>query len=639
MSKEEKEKDKGNDIDDDEKEEVSWYETQQNKTANIIKKYNIGTLQMFISPEILSMTSKERKKIDKVYYRREYTETPSDLQKSRKEYEKELELQNKQKEQKENIAKQALVDDNAPPVLPNNRATIAKVAPPALPVPQPAAAALQKRKELMVGGGFFDSDFNDSRGLYDNERGRVDANAVRPGTGTTTSSETSNLLTRVAKDSEPFIASLIKFNNSGFPNNIAIKARVDTFFNINLFKAFLKRLGEPIKLYGNDNQIVSVDDVDALNRDKEQQKGDKSNSKNKVYETDQQTQGNYITNWYPAQEQKTLIGSVYAFIYTRPTEQEMKQQSELGKKVSSASMLMIKEGDNYRLIGGPIDNKVKVAYPGPGYGNTVSVSTDKYNSETSDRTVESQINDYYKRITGQSYLPQSISNTARRFIYEPESSFSPSVDAKTDIKDLKSVIYSRQVTPSQIESIIESSRASSTDIVKVPITTLFNILSGKTQTLQVKIDLSSQAKTIIKFLFKILEKQNLLSTISGQQKKKAGEIYENRIEKLREKLSESSLNELDSTILHNIRFILDILFSNKTIFKYKGIDYIIDYLEWNNTFKQLNKVLENYKVAYYIELELFLEKLEKGKLPIDRDGTLFSSCAVRGSQLSNFLGF
>ena len=81
MSKKEKdkEKDKDTDIDDDEKEEVSWYENQQNKTANIIKKYNIGTLQMFISPEILSMTSKERKKIDKVYYKREYTETPSEL--------------------------------------------------------------------------------------------------------------------------------------------------------------------------------------------------------------------------------------------------------------------------------------------------------------------------------------------------------------------------------------------------------------------------------------------------------------------------------------------------------------------------------------------------------------------------------
>ena len=159
------------------------------------------------------------------------------------------------------------------------------------------------------------------------------------------------------------------------------------------------------------------------------------------------------------------------------------------------------------------------------------------------------------------YLPQSLSNTARRFIYEPESSFSPVTDVqKADRKDLKSVIYSRQVTSSQIESIIESSRALSTEIVKVPINTLFNILSGKIQTLQIKIDLSQEYRTVLKYLFRILEKQNLLSTISGQQRKMTGEIYENRIEKLREKLSESSLNELDSTIRHNIRFILDIIF-------------------------------------------------------------------------------
>ena len=100
MSKQEE-----NDVDgDDEKDKVSWYVNQQNKTANIIKKFNIGTLQMFISPEILSLTSKERKKIDKIYYKREYTVTPSELQKSQKDYEKELALQKSQKEQTEIIS-------------------------------------------------------------------------------------------------------------------------------------------------------------------------------------------------------------------------------------------------------------------------------------------------------------------------------------------------------------------------------------------------------------------------------------------------------------------------------------------------------------------------------------------------------
>jgi isopenicillin N synthase-like dioxygenase len=100
MSKEEENKENKND-DDDEKEKVSWYVAQQNKTTNIIKKYNIGTLQIFISPEILSMTSKERKRIDKIYYKRDYTSTPSELQKSQKDYEKEVALQKEQKEQKE----------------------------------------------------------------------------------------------------------------------------------------------------------------------------------------------------------------------------------------------------------------------------------------------------------------------------------------------------------------------------------------------------------------------------------------------------------------------------------------------------------------------------------------------------------
>ena len=68
-----------------------------------------------------------------------------------------------------------------------------------------------------------------------------------------------------------------------------------------LFKAFLKKLGEPIKLYGNDSQLVSVDDIEILNEPKNQKKDD---SKKKVFETDQKTEGSFITNWYPSQEQK-----------------------------------------------------------------------------------------------------------------------------------------------------------------------------------------------------------------------------------------------------------------------------------------------------------------------------------------------
>jgi len=621
----------------DEKDNVSWYIKKQNKTINIIKKYNIGTLQMFINPEILSMTNKERKKIEKIYYKREYTSTPSESQKFQKEYEKELALQKEQKEQKENIVNPPALPAAAPaapiaPALPKNQQVPQDVRAP----PPPLPPAIDAKKQVMVGGGF-DSDFNDDRyRLYGRDRDRFNpytATETRPNIQPTTFSSitASSLLSRATNDAEPFIASLIKFNNSGFPNNATIKARVDTFFNINLFKAFVKKLGEPIKLYGNDSQIVSVDDIEILNQPINQKKDD---SKKKVFETDLETEGSFITNWYPAQEQKKLIGSVYAFIYSTPSEKEIKQISEMGKKIPEPSMLMIKEGDNYRLIGGPVDNREKMFTP---YG-LPTVSSSKFKSYTDESTVANQINSEYRKITGQSTLPAAVSNTGLRFIYEPKSSNSKSVNAESGISQLKSVIYTRQVTSSQMDSIIESSRVSSTDIVKVPIIMLFNILSGKTQTIQVRIDLDPNTATILKFLFRILEKQNLLSSISAKQKKKTGEIYEekDRISKLREKLSESSLNELDGVIRHNIRFILDILFSTKTTFMYKGVEYIIDYLEWNNTFKQLRKVLENYKVGYYIELELFLEKLEKGKLAIDRDGTLFSSCAVRGSQIKTF---
>lgn len=41
------------------------------------------------------------------------------------------------------------------------------------------------------------------------------------------------------------------------------------------------------------------------------------------------------------------------------------------------------------------------------------------------------------------------------------------------------------------------------------------------------------------------------------------------------------------------------------------------------------------KVGYYIEIELFLEKLEKGKLPIDRASTFLGSCTVKRARINS----
>ena len=639
---------------------MTYDEKKQENITNMITKYNVGTLQMFIKPEVLSMTSKERKKIDSIYYKRAYSVTNNEIIKSQKEYEKELEIQNKPKEPiRQQVDQVGQVNENIAPALP---------VPPAPALPPPAQAlALPKQAPMPIvarGGAGFDSfgDF-DSYNPRDRDRTKGYGTGVATGIGadrglgTTSSSSYSKnengILIRVSPDAEPFIASLIKFNNSGFPNNTTVTGMVDTFFNINLFRSFLKKLGEPIKLYNLNNNVVT--DMSFLSPTKP---GTQTGDKNKIFDippTLKNTKpatpppvpsdelNNSITNWYPAQQApKTVIGSVYAFIYTQPSDLELKQQSDSGNQRSTPSMLMIKEGDNYRLIGGKID-KVRTIQPGfPNLGQNTNFDSYPMRSQTSvgssddtsESTVERQITENYKKITAQSSLPVSISNTTRRFVYTPKSAQS---SHDVPIQNAKAVIYSRQVTNSQIESIIESSKASSTDLVKVPINKLYYIVKNISPgILQVNIELDEHTKNILRLLFQILEKQNLLSLIAGQKKKSTSEFDTNREDILAEQLSVSSRKELESTIQHNIQFILDILFSKKMAFKYKGVDYIIDYLEWNKKFQRLTKVLENYKVAYYIDFNLFLEKLEKGKLPTDRDGTLFSSCAVRGAQLNNY---
>jgi hypothetical protein len=639
---------------------MTYDEKKQENITNMITKYNVGTLQMFIKPEVLSMTSKERKKIDSIYYKRAYSVTNNEIIKSQKEYEKELELQNKPKEPiGQQVDQTGQRNENIAPVLP------VQPVPPVPALPPPAQAlALPKQAPMPIvarGGAGFDS-FGEFDSYNPRNNDRVQGYGTGMGTGIGTnrglgapssySKNTDGILTRVSPDAEPFIASLIKFSNSGFPNNTTVTRMVDTFFNINLFRSFIKKLGEPIKLYDKQNNVVT--DMKFLSYNKTDSQPNSSSStqkdKNEIFDVNPK---NSITNWYPAQQVKTVIGSVYAFIYTRPSDLELRQQSDSGNQKSTPSMLMIKEGDNYRLIGGKID-KVR-AYPQNMYPNTgqnmypqnmdpndsrllpplqrTPSSSYANTDETSESTVERQITEDYRKITAQS-LPVSVSNTTRRFLYKPESDTNV---LGGPIGDLKAVIYSRQVTNSQIESIIESSRASSTDVVKVPINKLYYIVKNITPgILQVKIELDEHTKNILRLLFQILEKQNLLSIISGQTRKSTSEFDMERVKTLSEKLSPSSIKELESTIQHNIQFILDILFSKKMAFKYKGVDYIIDYLEWDKKFKRLNKVLENYKVAYYIDFNLFLEKLEKGKLPTDRDGTLFSSCAVRGAQLNNY---
>lgn len=330
--------------------------------------------------------------------------------------------------------------------------------------------------------------------------------------GNTGNVGTTTIANRVSLDSEPFIASLVKFNNSGFPNNSTIKNKVDTFFNISLFKAYLKRLGQPIKLYGPNNAIVAPDSIEIL-KPSSNNTGSSGSSgstgKDNIYLTDNPTEEekkkDYIKNWFPLQQPQEypLIGAIYSFIYIKPTEQENKQQAEVNQKISRPSTLMVKQGDNYSLIGGIINNKKKII---TGFSSTPSYS-DECNSETSSQKVDETINAYYKTITGQSSLPQAtISSSAKKFIYIPTDAKKNRVEVTEGVEKklkcppldkLPTVVYSRQVSKSQIDSIIESSKTMSNELVTVPIVDLYNIISGKVKNTAILAKFEIDRKSVV----------------------------------------------------------------------------------------------------------------------------------------------
>ena len=60
---------------------------EEKKEKDAIEKYNVGTLKMYISPEIIETNKSgdfKKRKLSKIYYLRKYTETPSELQQSQK---------------------------------------------------------------------------------------------------------------------------------------------------------------------------------------------------------------------------------------------------------------------------------------------------------------------------------------------------------------------------------------------------------------------------------------------------------------------------------------------------------------------------------------------------------------------------
>jgi hypothetical protein len=584
--------------------------------------------------------------------------------------------------------------------------------------------------------------------------------------------QATSISSRVDPNAEPYIASLIKFSNAGFPPYSTLKSQVDTFFNLRAFRGFLKKLGNPVTIRDASNQAIDVENTllgprTEIVNDKKKQitLTDVETNFNKVFGPS--TLGRSISNtqntkqpgtkilfrsqnvkgaeikFWSTNEIPQKIGKAFIFLYTIPSPQESRQQAQLSGPYRNTNanrpmMLMVKDGNDYSLIGGYVDNTIKTLL-----ANNTQVSIEKETEVTKFDVISNTIKKEFSSKTGTSF-PLSIAS--KYLLYKPPSeqageiidqqqieqlyidkvnenkkiekeidtlkkeikassetnkevkknlsaliqksnlddidkrekkAYELSIQTDTDrndenetllknkeydlkvsneeivyykkqldsIKDNKEIlpviVYAVEVNQNTMQTIIQNSKSRTTlasgELVMVPIVTIYNVLGGKQ--VSDNITISQFQNQLLQLIIGILQQEKIISQIAD-----ASQITEDyykdktRMEELKKFLSEESITEIDDIVKHNIKFMLGIFFSYKNSFSYSGNQYIINSVDWDDTFKQLKetkKLLKRMNASYYISLKLFLEKLEQGKLPSDRKGTFLESCGVKGAIIRN----
>ena len=747
---------------------------ENKKQTEAINKYIIGTLKMYIDPEIfLKNTSgnTKKRKFPSVYYTRRYTETPSEVQKTQKAITNEQAvnklpsgsgasgasgtsgitagigagtgqqppLQQFQQQMQQQQPMQLQQQQQQQQLLQMQRP----------PMQQQIQQQLVRRPTEVMGGGAEPMYGMGSMGM-----GGVSGLNI----------QATSISSRVDPNAEPYIASLIKFSNAGFPPYSTIKSQVDTFFNLRAFRGFLKKLGNPITIRGSNNQAIdvekalgptSVKDSDGKSKKVEMTqeeiefrnvfgqtssvfRDDTSVSGIKSAYTNPNGKGATISFWSTnAVPQK--IGKAFIFLYTIPTPQESRQQAQLsgsGRNLNANKpmMLMVKDGSEYSLIGGYIDNTIKTII-----GNT-QVSSENETEVTKPDVIFRTITKEFSSKTGMSNVPSSIASkyllyksgdnydtklekikkeideknisrqsatndksdinkerihiqnnierqqTRKTLIDKNDVNYSEQIglidekilelqdksdqknsamgveqkkiedytlqikkleremeDVNKDKEILPVVVYAVQVSQNAMQTIIQNSKSRTTlasgELVMVPIVTIYNVLGGKQITDNISI--STFQNKLLQLTIGILQNEKIISQIADASQI-GNDYYGNndtkRMEELQKFLSPDSISEIDDIVKHNIKFMLGIFFSYKNSFSYSGIQYIINSVDWGDSFKQLrerSKLLKRMNASYYIDLKLFLEKLEPGKLPSDRKGTFLESCGVKGAIIRN----
>jgi len=399
---------------------------ENTKQTEAINKYIIGTLKMYITPEIFVKNTSgdtKKRKMPSVYYTRQYTKTPGEVQKIQKEITSEQAANKLPSGSGSSSASGTSgittgTGTGQPPQQmqqqPQQRM---------LQQPQQQQQQMQRPQQLVrqptevMGGG--------AEPMYGmGGTGMVGVSGLN--------FQATSISNRVDPNAEPYIASLIKFSNAGFPPYSTLKSQVDTFFNLRAFRGFLKKLGNPVTIRDPSNKPIDVenalgptkkivDDEEKTITQTDIEKyfrsvfGHISNTNLPGTQNVKEENIEGIINFWSTNEKPQKIGQAFIFLYTIPSPQELRQQAQLSgpgrnTNVNRPMMLMVKDGNEYSLIGGYVDNTIKTIV-----GNT-QISNESETEVTTSDVISTTIKKEFYSKTGTRDFPQSI--TSKYLLYK-----------------------------------------------------------------------------------------------------------------------------------------------------------------------------------------------------------------------------
>lgn len=555
---------------------------RKQRIDRLITKYNVGTMKILIKPQITSDVEEDdplAKKLQKVggrdfFYRRDMSFVPEEKKETTTQNVQNVNNIEANKEKKDIIELQD--EDNEvkqpkqQPIVPVQKQQIKQFNIQQQPIAMP----------VKTGGALYNDDDDD----YEAEERRInrDNDPLRNNDNRRNDLFLSGFSSySLIKD--PYFSPLVRFTDNGFAKNDTLKNKLDTFFDMRLFQNYLLRIGKPMKLYDKNNNEIKANDYNKTEKSKEQE--DKEKEEESIIK---------LVQSMPDDVQK-----VYVMLMAKTKIRSVSTQNEV------MSIMMIDNNKTFTLPGGDITK-------------TMLTSSNLQGIPSTSIPVLKKTEIVFKNMTGSS-LPETSTRSMRRYVYLPK-------DKDGNIKE-KIGIYLYSVSSDITEKIIRSARSVDKIIRMIPLETIDNIINKNEDRKDYNID-----NNIIDLIKNILTKIKVSYDItSSTTALKLKEYNAQQLEMIDSKLSKSTRDMINNNINSNIRFLINLFFSNQTVFIYRGNNYSIQSVEWVN-----NKYIRGYpatklKSGYQINIILYLYKLEKGKLLLERIPAI--GCQVKKLQL------